>query len=261
MTDLAVLGAGGRIGHLVCGMTLEGGRIWPVTRGSDPAGLDRPGPAMPILVCTRNDDLPGVLEAVHPSRHADLVFVQNGMVRPWLAARGLTGNGRGVLWVAVPKKGDPPVPGGPSAFSGPWSAEIAALLDAHGVDSAAVGAVDFAREEAVKLAWICVYGPLGSATGLRVGVLADRHAADVRTLSDELHPLLAHQPGLDLGPDALFDRLQAYSARIPHFGAAVKEWRWRNGWQLALAQERGVPQPALRRWLRQAGIDPETGPT
>jgi ketopantoate reductase len=260
MSQLAVIGAGGRIGHLVCGMRAPGLVIHPVTRAHDPVGLDRPGPAMPLLVCTRNDDLPAVLDRVHSSRRPDLVFVQNGMLRPWLEDHGLGENPRGVLWVAVPKKGDPPVPGGESPFVGRHAALLADLLQRNGVDAAAVNASTFAREEAVKLAWICVYGPLGSATGAKVGVLADQHRADARALSDELHPLLQHQPGLDLDPAALFDRLQDYSARIPHFSAAVKEWRWRNGWQLALAQSRGVQQPALLRWLHRAGIDPETGP-
>lgn len=260
MTQLAVIGAGGRIGHLVCGMQAPGVRIHPITRTHDPVGLDQPGPAMPMLVCTRNDDLPAVLTQVHPSRHPDLVFVQNGMIRPWLDAHGLGENPRGVLWVAVPKRADSPVPGGQSPFMGRHAALLADLFQRNGVDAAAVDPATFAREEAVKLAWICVYGPLGSATGEKVGVLAHQHATDVRALSDELHPLLRHAPGLDLSPDALFDRLQAYSARIPHFGSAVKEWRWRNGWQLALAAARGVPQPALRSWLARADINPDTGP-
>lgn len=260
MTDLVVLGANGRIGHLVSGMRLGHGNVIPVTRTDDPVGLDAPGAAAPILVCTRNDDLDAVLGQVHPTRHADLVFVQNGMIRPWLATNGLSTNTRGVLWVTVPRKADPPVPGGASPFSGRWAQPVAKLLNDNGIDAVATDPISFAREEAVKLAWICVYGPLGSATGLRVGALCSDHAADVRELCAELHPLLAHEPGLDLEPEGLFTRLQTYSRKIPHFGTAVKEWRWRNGWQLNLAQRLGVGQPALLRWLDAAGINPSTGP-
>ena len=80
----------------------------------------------PIIVCTRNDDLQSVLEATPPQRRegqssqreantspgvsgrvlstaqkaqmkislscADLVFIQNGMLEPWLAERGLADN-------------------------------------------------------------------------------------------------------------------------------------------------------------------------
>ena len=257
---VAVVGAGGRIGHLVQQMDDADWQVLPVTREQDAAGLDAPGPAMPILVCTRNHHLDAVVERVHPSRHPDLVFVQNGMVQPELQRRGLGDCTQGVLWVAVPKKGDPPVPGGASAFCGPWADTIARLLDAHGVDAVSVGPTAYAREVAVKLAWICVYGPLGSATGAKVGALSTDHAADARRLCDELHPILRQEPGLDLDADALFDRLQRYSDRIPHFPAAVKEWPWRNGWQLAAAARLGVPQPHLRGWLERAGIDPETGP-
>ncbi len=257
---IAVLGAGGRIGHLISTVRTDQLSALPITRGQDPVGLGQPGEALPIVVCTRNDDLPGVLAQVHPSRHADLVFVQNGMLRPWLAEGGLSANTQGVLWVAVTHKGDAPIPGGLSVFSGPWAEDVAALFRAAGVTAAAVPPAVLAREIAVKLAWICVYGALGSATGAKVGVLATTHADRVRVLSDELLPLLRVEPGLDLDADGLFARLQAYSAGIPDFPASVKEWPWRNGWQLDLAARLGRPQPALRAALQQAGISADTGP-
>lgn len=256
--SVAVIGAEGRIGGLVMGMADTRWRPLGVTRVLDPVGLDRPvdGDRLPILVCTRNDHLPAVLSGVHPTRHADLVFVQNGMVQPFLAEHGLAGCTQGVLWVAVPRRGDPPVPGGTSVFHGPWAKPIAALLDEHGVDAAAVDRTAYQREVAVKLAWICVFGVLGSALGGQVGDIAADHADAVAALSDELHPLLVQEPGLDLDAAALRQRLFDYTARIPHFPSSIKEWRWRNGWQREAGARLGVAQPVFEQWLERAGGPP-----
>lgn len=256
--SVAVIGADGRIGGLVMAMADTRWRPLGVTRALDPVGLDRPvaDDRLPILVCTRNDSLPAVLAGVHPERHADLVFVQNGMVQPFLAEHGLSGCTQGVLWVAVPRRGDAPVPGGTSVFHGPWARPIAELLDSHGVHAAAVDRTAYQREVAVKLAWICVFGVLGSALGVPVGDIARDHADAVGALSDELHPLLVREPGLDLDVTALRRRLFDYTARIPHFPASVKEWRWRNGWQRAAGARLAVPMPVFEAWLDRAGGAP-----
>ena len=252
--DVVVFGAAGRIGHLLCSMTDGPWRPVAVTRSSDDFGVDTPRgdrPA-PIVVCTRNNAMDAVLEQVHPSRHADLVFVQNGTIRAWLADKGLSENGRGVLWVAVTHVGAAPVPGGPSVFTGPWADTIAQMMDHHGVDAAAVDAVGFAREEAVKLAWICATGVIGSATGEGVGGIDAHHAAELEALVRELHPVLQVSPGLDLDADALVARVQAYSKRIPLFPARMKEWRWRNGAVVDTAAAAGLSIPLHAGWVARA---------
>ena len=256
--SVAIVGSEGRIGGLVMGMADSDWRILGITRMLDPVGLDRPvdRDRLPILVCTRNDHLPEVLAGVHPSRHPDLVFVQNGMVQPFLAEQGLSGCTQGVLWVAVPRRGDSPVPGGRSVFHGPWAKPIAALLDSHGVDAAAVDRTTYQREVAVKLAWICVFGVLGSALGGTVGEIQSGHREAVRALSDELHPLLVQEPGLDLDAAGLRARLEAYTERIPHFPSSIKEWRWRNGWQRDAGARLGIAQPVFEEWLARAGGPP-----
>ncbi len=57
------------------------------------------GPAGPIVVCTRNDDLQAIVEATPAARREDLVFIQNGMLQPWLDAQGL-GDNTQVSWAA-----------------------------------------------------------------------------------------------------------------------------------------------------------------
>ena len=66
--------------------------------------LDEPA-GDPIAVCVRNDDLGAVLAAVPKHRWPDLVFVQNGMIDPWLEDHGLEGNTRGLLFFAVATRG------------------------------------------------------------------------------------------------------------------------------------------------------------
>lgn len=255
---VVVLGASGRIGGLLCSMVDGPWRPVGVTRSADPFGVDRAvsNDAVPIVVCTRNDDLDAVLEQVHPGRHRDLVFVQNGTIRGWLAARGLSGAPRGVLWVAVTHRGAEPVPGGPSVFTGRGAGVIAEMMRHHGVEADAVDPVAFAREEAVKLAWICATGVIGSATGLGVGGIDAEHADDLAALVRELHPVLQVSPGLELSADALVARVQAYSARIPHFPARLKEWRWRNGAVIETARSSGLLTPLHDAWLARAGGPP-----
>ena len=257
MTDVVVFGAAGRIGALLCGMTRGPWRPVAVTRTHDAFGVDTPrqGAGAPIVVCTRNDDLDPVLGRVHPSRHRDLVFVQNGTIRHWLDGHGLSQNGRGVLWVAVTHVGAPPVPGGPSVFTGPWAETIAGMMDAHGVDARAVDAVEFAREEAVKLVWICATGVLGSATGHGVGGLDAHHRTDLEALVRELHPVMQASPGIDVDADALVARVMAYSKRIPHFPARMKEWAWRNGAVVRTAEQAGIPIPLHAQWLARIPRD------
>lgn len=49
-------------------------------------------PPGPIYVCTRNDALEGIIDACPEQRKGDLVFLQNGMLQPFLDARGLGDN-------------------------------------------------------------------------------------------------------------------------------------------------------------------------
>ena len=236
-------------------------QAWPVDRVVDTVGLPRPGSSAPIVVCTRNDALGPVVDRVHPDRRADLVFVQNGMVQPWLAERQLEGCTQGVLYVAVTHVGATPVGGGTSVFCGRHAEALAGLLNAGGVAAEAVSPEVYARELAVKLAWICVFGLLGEVHRCKVGALATTHREEVAGWAAELHPLLVAEPGLDLDADTLVARLLEYGASIPHFPSRLKEWRWRNGWVVEAAERHGLPLPLHEGWLERAGISPEGQPT
>jgi hypothetical protein len=71
---------------------------------------------------------------------SDLVFIQNGMLQPWLEERGLGGNTQVLVYFAVAKKGDPPVDGrtdlnpeGLTAACGPHAQAFAERLASGGL--------------------------------------------------------------------------------------------------------------------------------
>lgn len=54
----------------------------------------------PLWVCTTNDALQDVLQATPASQTRDLVFVQNGMLLPWLSQHNLQHNTRVLLYMS-----------------------------------------------------------------------------------------------------------------------------------------------------------------
>jgi len=65
--------------------------------------IEDKGPG-PIYVCTRNDDSASVIEKTPSPRRSDLVFLQNGMLGPFLKEYGLEKNTQALIYFAVAKK-------------------------------------------------------------------------------------------------------------------------------------------------------------
>ena len=107
---------------------------------------------VPILVAVRNDDLDEVVEKVPSQRRGDLVFVQNGMIRPWLAERRLAESTRGLLFFAAPKIGVPIQPGGASIFHGPKAEAVVAWFQQLGLEAQEVSGQAFAEVELENVA-------------------------------------------------------------------------------------------------------------
>ena len=55
----------------------------------------------PIYVCTRNNVLDDIVAMTPEERRQDLVFMQNGMLEPWLASKGLEDNTQCLIYMAV----------------------------------------------------------------------------------------------------------------------------------------------------------------
>jgi len=204
--------------------------------------------AAPIFVAVRNDDLDPVLERVPASAHDRLVFTQNGMLRPWLIQRGLTGCTRGLLFFAVPSRGAPLDPGGNSPFVGPHAKAVVDWLGSVEVPASVVSEQAFAVTELEKLLWNCCFGLLCEHTGKPVGGVVREHGALLSQLADELMQRGMAAFGLDLDDAAraaMKDRLSAYSLSIPDYKGAVKEWPWRNGWFADIATAPGLHERLL----------------
>ncbi|PRQ02147.1 2-dehydropantoate 2-reductase [Enhygromyxa salina] len=246
---IAVIGAG-RIGTAL--HQRDPAVFGLVDRHSGDELLERdPGEA--ILVAVRNDDLPAVLERVPARRRADLVFIQNGMLRPWLREQGLADATRGLLFMAVPARGAPIEPGGESPFVGAHAPTLVEAFRAVGLPAALVDAQAFAEVELEKLIWNCAFGLLCEALGCDVGTVVEDHGERLGELVAELLAVGGPALGVELDLAALVDRLSAYSRSIAGYRGAVKEWRWRNGWFVETARERGVATPVHDRLLAALG--------
>jgi ketopantoate reductase len=214
--------------------------------------LDAPAGA-PILLAVRNDDLDDVLARIPAHRRADLAFVQNGMIRPWLAEHGLTEATRGLLFMAVASRGAPIEPGGESPFVGPHAQALVDAFKAAKLPAKVVDAQTFAEAELEKLLWNSCFGLLCDAHDCDVGAAVADYHDDLQALVAELLALSGPALGVSPALDPLIERLAAYSRSIPRYRGSVKEWRWRNGWFVELAHEQGVSLPVHDRLLAQAG--------
>lgn len=207
----------------------------------------------PIMLAVRNDDLAAVLDRVPDSRHRDLVFVQNGMLRPWLEDRGLTGATRGLLFLAVPSVGAPIEPGGESPFWGPHAQAMVEAFTAVGLPAKVVDARTFAAIELEKLIWNCAFGLFCQALDCDVGTVVEQHRPRLRLLVAELLAVGGPALGVELELDPLVERLCEYSRSIPRYRGAVKEWPWRNGWFVSTARARKIRTPTHDMLLLATG--------
>lgn len=218
------------------------------TRDSDWSGLNQTNG--PVIVAVRNDDLSAVLARVPDHRHADLVFVQNGMLRGWLSEVGRAEATRGLLFFAVSKRGQRAQPGGISPLCGPHALAVSEWLCDIGLNAHAVSADAFGLVEFEKLLWNVIYCLSSERFGVSVGRLVVDYSLDIKRLFHELVDIGEPTFGVVADRAALLDRLNAYSSSIPDYCGTMKEWPWRNGWFVKTAQDLGRPSPE-----HQQGID------
>eukprot|EP00793_Prasinoderma_coloniale_P001070 PRCOL_00006061-RA len=224
-------------------------------------------PAGPIFVCTRNDALDGIIESVPEGRREDLVFLQNGMLQPYLDAKGLGDNTQALIYMAVAKLGDAPTdgitdtdPDGLTAACGKWAPALAARLNAGGMSCHVLEGDVFKASMLEKLIWISAFMLVGARhPGATVGDVESQHTDEVTQLIDELAAGCAAQ-GVTFKPDVAV-RLRAYARSVAHFPTAVKELEWRNGYfhsltKKAVADGEADPFPTHTAWLTEVGAVP-----
>lgn len=218
----------------------------------------------PIVVCTRNDDLRAVLLATPEERHKDLVFIQNGMLEPWLVERGLADNTQVLVYFAVAKKGDAPMDGktdvnpeGLTAAYGEHAQAFADRLAKADLSCKVLNKTDFQKSMLEKLIWISAFMLVGAKHGVNVGEVESRHTQEVEKLILELAAAGSQALGITLD-DGTVPRLLAYARSVAHYPTAVKEFPWRNGWFYSLSQQaeragRPDPCPFHTELLRATG--------
>jgi ketopantoate reductase len=244
MTRSVIVIGAGRIGTALAARHDDHGqpRFLLVDRQRGWEQID-PEPGGAIVLAVRNDDLAAVIDRVPQQRHGDLVFVQNGMLRPWLDARGLAEATRGLLFMAVPTVGAAIEPGGESPFWGPHAQAMVDAFTAVGLPAKQVDAQTFAAIELEKLIWNCAFGLFCQALDCDVGTVVEQHRPRLRLLVAELLAVGGPALGVELELDPLVERLCEYSRSIPSYRGAVKEWPWRNGWFVSTARARKIRTP------------------
>mmetsp|Transcript_22039 Transcript_22039/g.36765 ORF Transcript_22039/g.36765 Transcript_22039/m.36765 type:complete len:349 (-) Transcript_22039:234-1280(-) len=254
--DITIVGLG-RIGHALKGMIPPATNVTLVRRGMQ---ISKSGTG-PIYVATHNADLPAVVEATPESRLPDLVFVQNGMLAPWLESRGLEGNTLALVYfgAATNELGEVQVTdGGQTVVSGRYAAHMAWLLGEGGVKCQQLNRTQFQQKSAEKLLWATVFWVICEALGgITVGQVVESYRPQVRALVAELLPLVQAEVLLEVAEalevEGVTHNLCEYSTAIQHAVPSVQmalaEFDWRNGWFLSQAQTK-----LHLEWLRLANV-------
>mmetsp|Transcript_34726 Transcript_34726/g.65359 ORF Transcript_34726/g.65359 Transcript_34726/m.65359 type:complete len:294 (+) Transcript_34726:1558-2439(+) len=253
---ITVIGAG-RVGTALAGMVPSGVDLHVVRRGQQ-VPSNKQGP---VYIATHVADLVEVLKATPISRHSDLVFLQNGMLTPWLQTIGLQENTQGLVYFGASKdeNGEPVVrDSGQTVVTGRHAGHMVWLLGCGGVGCTELDPVKFEQKSAEKLMWSVVFWLLCAALDNKpVGLLVQEHRDDIDQLVGELLPLAqrAMSPAAISGLDVeeVRERICQYSLAIPNSRPsremALAEFPWRNGW--FLSQER---TPLHVDWLNRANV-------
>ena len=114
----------------------------------------------PIFVTVRTTDLPTVMARIPATRIPDVILCQNGMLTPWLHEQNWSQVTRGVLYMAVPKRGAPVQLADPSPFSGPQAKAVVDWFSALDLPVTESTSDRFQQIEVEKLLWNCVFGLL-----------------------------------------------------------------------------------------------------
>ncbi len=205
----------------------------------------------PIVVCTRNDDLDGVLEFIPTDRWSDLIFIQNGMLQAWFQKHNIVNPTQALVYVAVSTKGEMPSDGERTVVTGPQAENFKWIMQTLGLVCRLVSKEQFTNEMVEKYLWNCVFGLLCQVHGCSVGLLVKERRLEIDNFTMELLTICQKQLQFQLSStqtSELIDRLCLYSTSIYDYKGAVKEWSWRNGWLI----KSGEPQFLHKNYLEKS---------
>lgn len=250
-----IVGAG-RVGQALANM---GSGVDIIVRKGETIPEESSGP---IFVCTRNDVLDTIVAGTPAARRDDLVFIQNGMLEPWLASKGLSQATQVLVYFAVAKAGEAPVDGktdlnpeGLTAATGKWAPAVAQRLLSAGLSCKVLSLTEFRKPMFEKLIWISAFMLVGARhPGATVGDVESTHRDEVVRLINELVRVVEEE-GVRLD-EGVEERLCAYARSVAHFPTALKEFGWRNGYfynisTKALAAGKEDPAPIHTSWLQE----------
>jgi hypothetical protein len=235
----AVIIGAGRVGQALANM---GGGADLVLKRGDKFPVD--APAGPIIVCTRNDVLDQVVFGIPPGRWGDLIFLQNGVLQPWLEEKGLQNCTQMLAYFAVAKLGEDPTDGvtalnpeGLTSATGKWAQAMADRLSSAGLSCHVLSKEEYQVRMYEKLIWISAFMIVGAANGgCSVGEVAASHRNQLTDIIGELAGIASSSSGVTF-PSGLVDRLVAYGNSVAHFPTAMKEFEWRNGFFYKISQK------------------------
>lgn len=211
---------------------------------------DAPGP---VYLCTRNKDLEQIVLDCPDSKRDDLVFIQNGMLEPFLRKFGLSNNTKANIYFAVSRIGADPVDGktelnpeGLTSVCGKWEGAFQQRLHKVGLSCKILKERDFRRGQLEKLIWICAFNLIGAVHGgITMGEVAQKHENEVGDMIRELATMIRFSLTVGMMAD-IEERLLAYARSVKDFPTALKEFEWRNGFfyeHSKLAMKNGFPDP------------------
>ena len=197
------------------------------------------------IVCVGETQLAAVVERLRSVPPESLVFVQNGWIRPDLAA--VAGHTRGLVWFT--SKGEFFRSLRPSLFAGPLAVDMAAVLSAGGIAAEALDDAAFRAAEAEKMGFNCVVGLPLAVHGITLAEYVTRHPAEARAVFDEAAAVTARALGVAADPGWWADFLLAAEPLGWVKSGAPKALAYRNGAVVALARRLGLDAPINLRLL------------
>lgn len=223
-----------------------------ISRNSDSSSINEDSSG-PIYVCTRNDDLLDVLNKTPKNRKGDLVFLQNGILEPFLHQHDLHENTQGLIYFAISKKGETPIDGktdlnpeGLTAVTGKWANDFQIRLNSVGLACHVLDKKNWEIAMFEKLIWISAFMIVGAKHGgCTVGEVESKYNQQVCQLVREMAETVTKVKQVEFSSN-LENRLCAYARSVAHFPTALKEFKWRNGWFLDISKKSlldKVPDP------------------